>query len=354
MPNIKETIYQYQPLWGNWMIDELIGSGGFGTVYRISHKEYGHTYTSAVKIISIPNEDQIKNAVSKIGNRASTLRKYFHETVHSLVNEVNIMYSLSGNSNILGYHDHKIIEHKDKLGWDILIRMEYVKPLSQYLEEKQLKREEVVKLGIDICTALEICAKKGIIHRDIKEENIFISNDGVFKLGDFGIAMKLSKISSSPSTMGTPHYMAPEVFHGESYTAAVDLYSLGIVMFKLLNHGRLPHMPAYPLILQPEDGKEAVKKRMSGTPFMKPDQADYALAKIILKACAFRAKDRYETPQKMKDELEKALGSLSAVKRNECVTLLNTGKMEIVMHSRQDTSDADVPDQVKKARRNEI
>ena len=61
-------IYQYQPLWSSWQVDGLIGSGKFGNVYRISHEEFGQKYTSAVKKISIPNEDQFKEAASSIGN----------------------------------------------------------------------------------------------------------------------------------------------------------------------------------------------------------------------------------------------------------------------------------------------
>ena len=318
-------IYQYQPLWGSWQVDGLIGSGKFGNVYRISHEEFGQKYTSAVKMISIPNEDQFKEAASSIGNNEATLRNYFHEMVQSLVNEVNILYSLSGNSNILGYHDHKIIEHKDKVDWDILIRMEYVKPLSKYLMERQLTLREVVSLGIDLCTALDICSKRGIIHRDIKDENIFINEDGIFKLGDFGIAMKLSKSGWAVSMRGTPHYMAPEVFHGEKYDSAVDIYSLGIVMYKLVNHGRLPIVPPYPETVSAKDSEEALEKRMRGERFPAPDQAGEALSKVIMKACAYHAADRYPAPIKMKRDLQRVLHGLSDIKGNEYVTIPDIG-----------------------------
>lgn len=323
MPGESESIYQYQPLWGNWLVDELIGTGKFGKVYRISHEEFGQTYTSAVKMISIPSEDQFKEAASSVGRNEATLRNYFHEMVQSLVNEVNILYSLSGNSNILGYHDHKIIEHQDKVGWDILIRMEYVEPLSNYLTKNQLTMREVVTLGIDLCTALDICSKRGVIHRDIKDENIFINDDGIFKLGDFGIAMKLSKSGWTVSMRGTPHYMAPEVYHGEQYDAAVDIYSLGIVMYKHVNHGRLPLVPPYPEAFNGKDSEEALEKRMSGELFPVPDQAGKAMSKVIMKACAYKAEDRYATPIKMKRDLQRVLHSLSDIKSGESVTILN-------------------------------
>ena len=319
------SIYSYQPLWDSWLVDDLIGTGSFGKVYRISHKEFGHTYTSAVKMISIPSEDQFRKAETEFGPDKGTMRNYFQEMVHNLVNEVNILYSLSGNSNILGYHDHKIIEHKDKLGWDILIRMEYVKPLSQYLAENQMTRGDIVTLGIHLCTALDICSRQGIIHRDIKDENIYINEDGIFKLGDFGIAMKLSRSGWTADMQGTPHYMAPEVYRGENYDAAVDIYSLGIVMYRLLNHERLPHLPAYPTILQPGDDDKALVKRMNGESFGKPDLAGNALSKIIMKACAYQAGKRYISPCSMKNDLRKAMSGLSDTARGERVTLLGSG-----------------------------
>lgn len=103
MQNEVERIYQYQPLWGKWQIDKLIGTGAFGKVYLVSHEEFGHTYTSAVKLISIPSEIQYQEARLSVRAADGTLRDYFYGVVQSLVNEVNILYSLSGNSNILGF-----------------------------------------------------------------------------------------------------------------------------------------------------------------------------------------------------------------------------------------------------------
>jgi serine/threonine protein kinase len=323
MQSESERIFQYQPLWGKWHIDDLIGEGSFGKVFRISHQEYAQTYVSAVKMISIPTEAQFKKAKSVIGADGRTLRNYFHEMVQSLINEVNILYSLSGNSNILGYHDHKIIEQQGKVGWDILIRMEYVKPLSKYLSEKRLTMGEIISLGIDICTALDICLKHDIIHRDIKDENIFINDDGIFKLGDFGIATKLLPMGGWNASMGgTPNYMAPEVYHGEKYNAAVDIYSLGMLMYRLLNHGRFPYIPHYPDPIRIVDKEVALDLRMSGMPLSMPDQAGRALGKIILKACSHDPKDRYESPMAMKTSLETVLRGLSDSVKDKPVTLI--------------------------------
>lgn len=86
----------------------------------------------------------------------------------------------------------------------------------------------------------EYCQCQNIIHRDIKPENIFVSRFGEFKLGDFGIARELDRSMSGLSKKGTFSYMAPEMYKGEEYDARVDIYSLGIVLYKLCNHNRLP------------------------------------------------------------------------------------------------------------------
>lgn len=78
----------------------------------------------------------------------------------------------------------------------------------------------MIRLGIDICKALELCQKYNVIHRDIKPENIFVSGSGDFKLGDFGIARTIERASSGLSKKGTYNYMAPEVYRGKSMDLA--------------------------------------------------------------------------------------------------------------------------------------
>ena len=326
MAENNNDIYGYQPLWGNWYIEMPIGKGSFGSVYKISREEMGHKYTSAVKMISIPSEDQYREAEASFGHDEATLTGYFEDIVKNIIGEINMLYSLSGNSNIVAYQDHTVVKREDRIGWDVLIRMEYVTSLRNYLSDRQMSREEVIRLGIDLCSALELCSKKGIIHRDIKDENIFVNEDGVFKIGDFGIARELSKSGRAASMRGTPLYMAPEIFRGEKYDAAVDIYSLGIVMYKLLNNGRMPFMPPYPETIKFKDSEDALEKRMTGNPLPLPERSGESLGKAVLKACAYKPYDRYSSATEMKRELERVLVGMSNEEREEKVTLLNAKK----------------------------
>ena len=122
----------------------------------------------------------------------SQAEAYFHGIVEELMHEFSIMFKLKGTANIVSCEDLRVLEHPDGIGWDILIRMELLHPLLPYVYEHPMARRDIIRLGIDICKALELCQRYNVIHRDIKPENIFISDNGDYKLGDFGIARTMS------------------------------------------------------------------------------------------------------------------------------------------------------------------
>ena len=161
-----------------------------------------------------------------------------------------------------------------------------------------------------ICAgALELCQRYNIIHRDIKPENIFVSDTGDFKLGDFGIARTVEKTTSGLSKKGTYTYMAPEVYKGEAYGSTVDIYSLGIVLYRLLNGNRTPFLPAAPAPITHADRENALARRFSGSPLPAPSHAEGRLAEIVQKACAYDPRERYSSPMQMRQELESILYS---------------------------------------------
>ena len=151
-----------------------------------------------------------------------------------------------------------------------------------------------------MCKALEVCQKFNIIHRDIKPSNIFVSETGNFKLGDFGVARTLEKTSSGLSKKGTYTYMAPEVYTGAAYNSNVDIYSLGIVLYKLLNNNFEPFRTGN----THTDEENALIRRLKGEIVPPPANADAPLARIIAKALSFNPADRYQTPAQMRADLE--------------------------------------------------
>ena len=302
---------KYEPIFGKWHIVRELGEGSFGKVFEIEHRDLSGTYSSALKVITIPRNKTELAQVAAENTGPDGVTKYFRSIVDGITKEFNIMSQLKGESTIVSYEDHEVREHTDGIGWDIFIRMELLTPLLQYTAAYPLSRSDIIRLGIDICSALELCRKNAIIHRDIKPENIFVSKNGRFKLGDFGIAKNIDKTTSELTKTGTYTYMAPEVYKGAPYGASVDIYSLGIVLYNYTNNGRSPFISATQSSVLPAEKTEALLRRIKGETLPAPANADDALARVILKACAYLPRDRYLTPTDMRRDLEALLDGRS-------------------------------------------
>ena len=283
--------------WPEWKIVEKMGDGSFGQVYKAQRTERGKSFYSAIKIINIPGSQSELNSVRSETGNDQAAREYFQNLVEECIQEIGTMEYFRGNSYIVSVEDFKVMEYLDAIGWEISIRMEYLTSFLDYCAEKQLQEKEVIQMGLDLSKALGYCRKLHIIHRDVKPENIFVSRFGDFKLGDFGIARELERTMSGFSKKGTYSYMAPEMYKGEKYDSRVDIYSLGIVLYKLMNHNRLPFMNLEKQFITYRDKENALNKRMSGEQMAPPAEAGKLFGQIILKACAFDPNERYQTPE---------------------------------------------------------
>ena len=290
-----------------WKIIRLLGEGSYGKVFEIERSEFGQTYRAALKVITVPQSSAEVRSVISEGMSVSQAEAYFHGIVEELMHEFSIMFKLKGTANVVSCEDLRVLEHPDGIGWDILIRMELLHPLLPYVYEHPMARRDIIRLGIDICKALELCQRYNIIHRDIKPENIFISDNGDYKLGDFGIARTIERTSSGLSKKGTYSYMAPEVYAGKEYGFSVDTYSLGLVLYRMLNKNRGPFLPQPPEAITFSSREQALARRMSGEALPRPFYGEGRLGEIVLKACAFDPKDRYSSPQQLRQELEAIL-----------------------------------------------
>lgn len=290
--------------WNEWEIVEQVGMGSFGTVYKAERRLGNNSFFSAIKIIHIPLEEQDTEILRREYKDENSLRLYYKDLVESCIEEIHTMEQLKGNSNIVSIEDCYVEEVQGKISWNIYIRMEFLQNLAQYIRENRLDEADVIRIGIDICNALEQCEKIKIVHRDIKVDNIFVSSLGCFKLGDFGIARKLEKSVDCYSSKGTFSYMAPEVFHGERYGAQADIYSLGLVMYKILNKGRDPFVDVTKQMIYYRDKEEALQRRMSGEALPLPADASEKLGKIIIKACDYNPIHRYKNAEEFRKALE--------------------------------------------------
>ena len=290
-------------VWPGWETVRLIGRGSFGAVYEIERDNYGHKEKAALKVISIPQSASDIDDLISDGYDEESITSRFEGYMQDIVREYSMMADMKGCANIVYCDDWKSIQHDNDMGWDIFIKMELLIALPRALG-KTITGEQVIKIGTDMCSALVFCEKRNLIHRDIKPQNIFVAPDGTYKLGDFGIAKTAERTTSGTKT-GTYKYMAPEVYNNQPYGGKADIYSLGLVLYWLLNERRTPFLPLPPETPTTSDEDNARARRFKGEPIPAPAHGSKELQRIVLKACAFDPKGRYQSAEEMLRDLDK-------------------------------------------------
>lgn len=294
-----KDLKSYEPFFGEWYIERPIYENEIGGIYEIRKKD-SEDAPKALKVIRMPDP-----GLDPEGNYAEKLEVDY-------VAEIEMMQALKDHINVTAYEEYEVLSRGDEPGWDIVIRMEMVTPVPEYIRTNPFTIGDAVLLGCDVCSMLEFCHPHDIVHRNICPQNIFVSTDGVFKVGDFAIEDPNGNLLSTLTDIDAHCYMAPEVYYGEEPVPASDIYSLGLLLYGLLNNNRLPFMPAYPQQLAMSDTVLANEKRFHGEPIPAPENAGEALSAIILKACSPEIEDRYASVAEMKAALNEVLYSQNA------------------------------------------
>lgn len=197
----------------HFQIIKQVGKGAFGTVFQATRKSDGKTY--AIKVINIAKMDK--------------------KTIQSTLNEIRILSSVV-HPNIVGYKE-AFLEKNDT---EMCIVMEYVGggdlagKIADCKKRKMHLNEEVIwKYLIQTLIGLKVLHEMKIIHRDIKSANLFLSTDfETIKLGDLNVA-KVAKNDLAQTQIGTPYYLAPEIWNNQIYTYKCDIFSLGVVLYEM-------------------------------------------------------------------------------------------------------------------------
>ena len=278
--------------WSAWKLEESIGGRGHITVYKAIREDEAGTSYSAIKVIRVP--DNIDKT--------------------QYIEEIKFMLSLKQHPNIVSIEDYATVSQN---GYNyIFIRMELLTPLDLFVAANDFGEAETIQLGIEICNALEYCKRKGTLHLDIKPSNIFVTDDGHYKLGDFGISLSIVDKSTIPVTGYTRNFMGPELYpfikdqiSTEVITISSDIldcrydqYSLGLVLYWIRNNRKPPFLPDR--IVTKQDEEEAFRRRMIGESLPPLNNTSSGLAKIIYKACSYKPDDRYSGPSAMRSALE--------------------------------------------------
>ena len=253
---------------------EVIGTGGMAVVYKaMCHRLNRYV---AVKIL----RDELAND--------EEFRKRFQTEAQAV--------AMLSHPNIVSVYD---VSHSDGVEYIVMELIEGV-TLMQYMKKKgALGWKEALHFAVQISKALEHAHEKGIVHRDIKPQNIMILKDGTIKVADFGIAaLESAQEKKSDQTVGSVHYIAPEQARGEQPDPRSDIYSLGVVMYEMLT-GKMPY--------DGDTAEQVAMKHITGHPVppqeLNPDIPE-ELAAITLKAMNSDINARYQSASELLRDLE--------------------------------------------------
>lgn len=268
---------------GRYVIEEIVGSGGMAVVYRAWDRKKKRIV--AIKVLRAEYERD-SEFLRRFSREAAAASKVSHENI------VN-MYDV-GNDGDTRYI---VMEYVDGVTLKDMIR-----------EMGHLKSDAVVRMGIRILAAVDHAHKSGIVHRDIKPQNILVNKEGQVKVADFGIARMKSQETTrvddvNASALGSVHYISPEQASGEVADEKSDLYSVGVVLYEMLT-GRVPFdgETAVSVALK-HVSEEAVSMRTYDPSISK------ALDEVVMRALRKNAAERYQSAAEMAMDLRKALNN---------------------------------------------
>lgn len=286
------------PLLSNMEVVSCLSVRGGTSVYVVQSTKSGQNYI--LKHISVPESQKQVDALLFTGaaNSKEDAQKYYEQVVSDYQSELETLESIASSPNLASYRSYQIVPKEDAVGYDVYLLAEQRKTLVDYVNDNAMTHVCAVNLGMDLCNALIDLRASGLIHRDVKPSNIYLSPQGHFVLGDLGIA-KISELKycSMPEHM-LSSYSAPELFSlVGSIEPTTDIYSVGLILYRIYNgnHG--------PFEDEKTSARAADKLRVTGQALPAPMYADYELTEIILHACAFHPEDRYQTPEAFKDAL---------------------------------------------------
>ena len=239
-----------------------------------------------VKIISIPASQTKLDALLLTGAYPSpeAAALYFKDLADDIEKEVQTLSKLSKMEGFIPYSGSQIVPMDNGTGYNVYLLGTYKKSLSKFFSREPMTHLRAINLGLDLCAALAVCRRSGYLYADLKPENVYITENNEYRIGDLGF-IKLSSLKyASLPELYRSKYTAPEIADAfSSLNETIDIYALGLILYQAYNGGTLPF----------------VGDNASEEPFEAPAYADYEMAEIILKACAPDPKNRWQDPTEM-------------------------------------------------------
>ena len=259
-----------------YQIISRVGSGGMADVYKAKDQKLDRLV--AVKVLK-PEFREDTNFVAKFGKEAQAAAGLSHPNV---VNVFDV-----GEDRGLYYIVMELVEGIT---------------LKAYITRKgKLSVKEATSIAIQVSLGLEAAHNRGIVHRDVKPQNIIISTDGKVKLSDFGIAKATNSNTITANVMGSVHYSSPEQVRGGASDARSDIYSLGITMYEMVT-GRVPYDGDTTVAVAIKHLQEEMVPPSRYTP-----DIPYSMEQIILKCTQKNPDRRYQNMAQLIEDLKRSL-----------------------------------------------
>ena len=290
--------HKVSPLLDAMEIGECFARHDGASCYWIRHPESGREFV--LKHISIPAGEGQVQALLLTGAYANEEEAdaYYHEEAESLLQEAENRKRLLDCPYILPFLGVQM-EKKEGVGYDLYAVLPKRNSLETYLNENAVSHLRGINMGIDLCVALSALREEGYVHGNLKPGNVFFSDTGRFMLGDFGLISTEDIQYAVLPEQYRSCFSAPELngYLG-GLNPTVDIYSLGMILYRIYNGNHAPFED------EQTSPKAADARRVEGEALPAPLYADYELAGIICKACAYDPAERYQTPDEMRVELE--------------------------------------------------
>ena len=292
-------------IWPGWEIKEQVGEGDIGKVFRIERTDAGITREAALKVIEISGDSAEIKKFRKMGMDEESILEIYEDRKNQLLAAVGRLSCLSTAYGIASIEDYDSSWNEEDSVWTILIRSEFLESLDAYGKKKggDLLPVEIAEMGRDIAGALMTLEKEGITSLSVKPSNILRNSEGSYKLSDAWIN-EGTGILANWKIGALFAWDAPELVRSGKYDQTSDIYSLGMIMYVLLNGGKLPFLEEGGEVKRWMKIKIANEKRVSGEQLPNPVHGDEELQKIVLKACAPKPEDRYQNALELREALE--------------------------------------------------
>lgn len=254
-----------------WKVKSLVGEKGGTTIYKAEKKSDDGSIIKA----------QLRHVVARNDN-------YNDDNVAYLEEEADFISSVKELGNISNYIDVYVNDNPSKSCCDLYIFTDDLASLDSIMNTKQFTENEIVDFGIQLSSILETLETKKIFHGNISPENIFVTDDGKYKLGGF---------TDFESKIENTSFLAPEIYRRDNADYTTDIYSVGIIMYAMSNGGKIPFEN------ENTDRKTASEERLSGKAIPAPSDGDEKLKSVIVIACQPENTNRWKNAGNIKNAL---------------------------------------------------